>query len=202
MNMLIKAGLTSRIISDEQLVSEFANFIYNISIQIQEKYFFNVINIEKEITGQYDCLAALVDLARHEQFDTPYAKALIYSTSLSICTTIEKILRNIALLEIKNDRYVDINKATLGDLLSDAFDLKDVSKGLKYYLEFYLIKEVRFSGLDMERPGLNIRNNLMHGEDDAYESTDYGICLNLFYFLLSLLNDLALAMGEQDNEDI
>lgn len=54
----------------------------------------------------------------------------------------------------------------------------------------------------MDKPGLNIRNNIMRGQDDAYEQTNYGTCLILFYFLLSLLDDLLIAKVNNDNENI
>ena len=73
---------------------------------------------------------------------------------------------------------------------------------MKYHLEFYLVREVNYHGDEMDKPGLNIRNNIMRGQDDAYEQTNYGTCLILFYFLLSLLDDLLIAKVNNDNENI
>lgn len=196
-NLWIRLRMINLIFNDENLFSDFANYMYNIPLQLQKEYFDNSIDIEKEITGVVDCLGAMMDLARQNQFETPYGKALVFGTSLSICTTIEKMLRNVALKEVKNDIYFDISKATLAYFFKTPFKLRDVSEGLKYHLEFYLIREVNYNGDVMDKPGLNIRNNIMHGQDDAYEQTDYRTCLILFYFLLSLLNDLLIANGEK-----
>ena len=126
----------------------------------------------------------MIDLSNQNQFETPYAKALVYGASLSICTTIEKIIRNTALKEVKNDRYLNTDKAALAEFFKGPFKLNDISEGLKYHLEFYLIKEASFKGNDFDKPGLNIRNNLMHGQDDAYDNINYGVCVILFYFLV------------------
>ena len=112
----------------------------------------------------------------------------------TICTTIEKILRNTAFKETCSDIYVDVDKIALAAFFKDPFKLKDVSDGLKYYLEFYLIKQIDFTGTEMDRPGLNLRNKLMHGQDEMYERTNYGTCLILFYLLLALLDDLFLSL--------
>lgn len=201
-NMWIRERVINDIFRDEKLCPEFVNFVYNICLEVQEKYFDNVINVEREISGVVDVFTEIINLSNQNQFDTPYARALVYSTSLSICTTIEKIIRNVALKEVKNDRYLNSDKAKLSDFFKGGYKLKDISEGLKYHLEFYLIKESKFSGNDLDKPGLNIRNNLMHGQDDAYDNTDYGICVALFYFLVSLLDDLVLSLdtnGEQEN---
>lgn len=201
-NLWIRTNIVNLILGDEMLLGEFANYIYNVSLQIQDHYFDNTINIENEITGQVDCLAAIMELSKQNQSDTPYVKAITHNVSMSFCATIEKILRNVALKEVKHERYFDTSKATLADFFNKQFKLDDISNGLKYYLEFYLIKEVNHGFSNMDKPGLNIRNNLMHGEDNSYESTDYGVCLNLFYFLISLLGDLFITLPKNEDENL
>ena len=105
-------------------------------------------------------------------------------------------MRNIVFKETQNDKYVDSDKTALASIFKKPLKLRGVSDGLKYYFEFYLIKQVDFDGGEMDRPGLNIRNKLMHGQDEMYERTDYGTCLTLFYLLLSLLNGLLLSLGD------
>lgn len=202
LNLWIRMRIINMLFNDKDLVGDFINYMYNVALQVQEKYFSNLINIEKEITGEVDCFLAMMDLARQKQFDSPYAKALVYNNSLALCSTIEKILRNIALKEVKDKKYFDTSKATLAEFFRTPFQLKDISEGLKYHLEFYLIKEVNFHGYEIDRPGLNIRNNIMHGQDDAYEKTDYGTCLTLFYYLVSLMDDLLIAMEHIEDENL
>ncbi len=192
-NLNIRNSIIAYILNDEQLSKEFVDYIYNVSIAVQEKYFDNLINIENEITGELDSFLAIVDLARNDQFESALGKWTIYGASLSICTTIEKILRNVALKEVRNKEYLDISKATLSNLLGSSFELKDLSKGLRYHLEFYMIKELTADIKQFEKPGLNIRNNLMHGQDDVYAITNYETSLTLLYFLVSLINDLIVS---------
>lgn len=191
-NSWIRCKLINSIFHDKNLYLQFANYVYNICLQIQERYFNDSINIENEITGIVDSFAVIIELSNTKQYDTPYGKALTFGVSLSICSTIEKIIRNVALLE-QTDFYFDADRITLADLLSDRFKLENISNGLKYHLEFYLLKEINFNGLDSDRPGLNLRNKMMHGQDDIYENIDYGTCVLLFYYLLSLLNDLVIS---------
>lgn len=198
----IRSRIINLIFNNDKLASDFANYMCNISLQLQKEYFDNSIDIKKEITGVVDCFGTIINLIRQNQFETPFGRALVFGTSLSICTTIEKILRNVGLKEVKDDIYFNTAKATLADFFRPPFKLADISKGLKYHLEFYLIREVDYRGDDMSKPGLNIRNNIMHGQDDAYEQTNYDTCLILFYFLLSLLDDLLISAEGNNHEDL
>ena len=189
----VNSQLLCLVFNDPGLCSDFVNYVYNLSLAVQERYFGSRIDVEKEVSGVADSFVTMIDLDRNGQFESGIAKALLFGTCLTICSTIEKILRNVVLKEIKNDEYLDAGKTSLSEILQ-RYRLKDVSKGLKYYLEFYLIKEVSTEGNGIDRPGRNLRNNLMHGHDDAYEKTDYGTCLMLFYLLLSLLGDLFLTI--------
>lgn len=197
-DLSIRIKIIAYLLQEEKFTTEFANYIYNISLTVQKEYFKNQINIEKEITGEIDVILSMIDLDREKQFNSPLGKTMMYGNSLAICTTIEKILRNVALKEVETTEYLDFSKTTLSDLLGETFKLKDVSAGLKYHLEFYLIREITNKIKVFERPGLNIRNNLMHGEDDAYETTDYGTCITLLYFVISLLDDLLLTLKFKD----
>ena len=176
----------------DELKNEFADYLYNVCLLVQEDVFQSVINISNEVSCIFDSIAVMIELTRKNEFDSPFGKALVYGTSLSICSTIEKILRNIYFEEIKGDVYRDLEKVSLSSMFKENKYLSKLSEGLLYYLEFYLVKEVSYTGHSLERPGLNIRNKLMHGQNDAYENTYYGNCLHLFYMLISLINDLLL----------
>lgn len=195
MNFWLKERMVNLIISDENLVCEFANYIYNISIILQEKYFNSIINIEKETSGIVDALVNLIELSKNDSFDSSYATCLMVGTGHIICSVVEKILRNVAYKECRDESYFD-DEITLHNILKN-YTLKDISKGLKYHLEFYLIKQIDFDGIWTERPGLNIRNNLMHGNDETYGNFHYGTLLDLFYLMISLLDDLFVSiMGD------
>ena len=193
-SLWIRTRLINLIMQDDQLTREFRYYLHLVTPKLSQSYFSNIIDIENETIGEFDCLLMMQELAKKSQFEAPFGKALVYSTSLAICTTIEKILRNVALKQVKNDTFFDSSKVTLVRLLAILSKNTDLSEGLKYYLEFYLVREIAFKGLDLEKPGLNIRNDLMHGQDDAFETTNYEICLILFYFLTSLINDLAVGI--------
>lgn len=190
LNFWLRNRLINLIMIDESLSKEYANYIYNISLLVEKEYFDNFINIERETTGLFDVFLNLINLAKQEQFETPYAKSIMYGSCLHICSIIEKILRNVAYKELKDQIYFDQNKVSLASLFKVPVCLNDISDGLKYHLEFYLIKEANFIGLDDDRPGLNIRNKLMHDENEVFEETKYETFLTLIYLLSSLLGDL------------
>lgn len=105
---------------------------------------------------------------------------------------IEKILRNVLIKEVGNSLFIDSDLITLAQILDSNHELKDISKGLRYYLEYYLSYELNPSIPKEKKPGKNIRNIQMHNRNDKYEKTNYNDVIILFYFSLSILGDLLI----------
>ena len=98
-DLWVRALLVNAVLNDASLMQEFANYVYNVSVQIGEIYFSNLINIEKETTGIVDSIVNLINLAKNNQFDTPYGKSVTVGITYQICACIEKILRKVAYKE-------------------------------------------------------------------------------------------------------
>lgn len=182
---------------DENLSVEFSKYIQLACNQVEKLYFNNEINLSSEIFGSFEILENIITLYKNKQDKDPLTKALENGCTLNLCATIEKIIRNILIKEVDNTLYIDPDAITLVQILNPSNKLSDVSKGLRYYLEFYLATEIDFKGLKQERPGKNIRNVQMHNRNDKYENTNYQISFTLFFFLMSLLDDL-LAVTASD----
>lgn len=177
------------IFSDKKECQEFEKYVSFLSNSVQQEYFEDSINIVDEICGIFKSIECIVDLKMRHDEDVPFIKALVNGCVLNECGLIEKMLRNIAFNEMKDEEYFNEDSETLGSLLEN-HELKALSKGLKYYLRFYLSKENDNSIRKDERPGKDIRNVQMHNRGDKYQRTRSNLCFILFYFILSILGDL------------
>lgn len=190
LNLIFHSQILFSIFMDPELSKQFANYIYALSITIQKEYFKETINIIDELCGIFEMIQNAIELQKSDQEESVLCKALINGCVLNECGYIEKILRNIVFQEVKEAAFFDQDSNTLGTLLKH-HKYKILSKGLLYYLEFYLLKEINSNKLmPDERPGNNIRNVQMHNHDKKYESTKIQLCLELLYLVLSILVDL------------
>lgn len=195
-----KANKVFLIVSDKQLMPEFANFLSIMCNEIDKEYFNDEINIKDEIFGSFEIIRNIIAL---EKEDNKFLlKALENGCAMNLCGTIEKILRKICINNMNNEVYVDVRNMTLLTILNQKNALSDLSQGLLYYLEFYLITELNNEMLKCDRPGQNIRNKQMHNYDDKYDNTDRNLDLKLFVFILSILGDLfkAICINNSKNE--
>lgn len=188
-NMWVNCNILFLIFNDEELFNDFANYLFNLSNQVEEEFFRGTIEIEEEMSGIFELIANMLILIKNSQNDTPLYKALTNGCVLNECGLIEKILRNIALLDDKEVSYFDPDSNTIGTLFKNHKFTK-LSDGLVYYLEFYLSRENNEKLNKDERPGKDIRNVQMHNHDEKYKHTDLNLCLELLFLLLSLLGDL------------
>ena len=188
--MWVQQRLLNLIMCDENLYKEFGNFVLTSVKQVENKFFDNRIHLSDEIMGSYEVLLNIIGLAKNNDMDSPLYKALINGCVMNLCGTIEKIIRNVILEEVKDILYFDEDSNTLNSLLN--YDIQSISCGLKYHLEFFLCKENNNNIPKAKRPGKNIRNIQMHNHNLKYESTNWSDCCNLFYFVLSIVNDLVM----------
>lgn len=186
--MWIINNLLSFCISDSKTSIDLYLFLDLITKSIQNCYFKNMIDITIEVCGSLDLLKNVYDMY-YDSNKKCIVSALLNACCVNLCGTIEKILRNVALLEIKENKYFNASNYTLVPLLS--LDYKVLSKGLIYYLEFFLSKENNPKiAIKEERPGKDLRNIHMHNHDYKYGKTSIEDCLTIFNLLLSLLGDI------------
>lgn len=188
--MWVQQRLLNLIMCDEDLYKEFGNFVLTSVKHVENNFFGNRINLSEEIMGSYEVILNIIGLAKNKDMASPLYKALINGCVMNLCGTIEKIIRNATLEEFKDIMYFDEDSNTLNTLLG--YDIKSISGGLKYFLEFYLCKEINNNIPKAKRPGKNIRNIQMHNHNLKYESTNWADCCNLFYFVVSIVNDLVM----------
>lgn len=188
--MWVQQRLLNLIMCDEDLYKEFGNFVLTSVKHVENNFFGNRINLSEEIMGSYEVILNIIGLAKNKDMASPLYKALINGCVMNLCGTIEKIIRNATLEEFKDIMYFDEDSNTLNNLLG--YDIKSISGGLKYFLEFYLCKEINNNIPKAKRPGKNIRNIQMHNHNLKYESTNWADCCNLFYFVVSIVNDLVM----------
>ena len=198
MNLWVNCNIISCIFNDEELCSDFANYVYNLSNEVEVKFFRGAIEIKEEMAGTFELIAHIIGLIKNSQTEAPLYKALTNGCVLNECGLFEKILRNIALFDDKDVCFFDPDSNTIGSLFKNHKFTK-LSKGLNYYLEFYLSRETNERINKDERPGKDIRNIQMHNHDEKYKRTDINLCLELFYLALSLLGDLLV--NEKGVED-
>ena len=180
------------ILSDKKLALDFSLYLVNISNAVEQNYFNNDVKIVSEYLGIYEIINNILSIYKNHSSDTPLIKALENGSCLILCGLIEKILRNVLIKEVGNSLFIDSDLITLAQILDSNHELKDISKGLRYYLEYYLSSELNPSIPKEKRPGKNIRNIQMHNRNDKYEKTNYNDVIILFYFSLSILGDLLI----------
>ncbi len=196
----IDADILNMIICHQKLSVDFSNYLLSICVHVQTNYFKERINIFEEIGGCYEVLNNLHMLQTKKQTKSLLYKALCNGCCVNLCGTIEKIIRNVVLVEESSKIYIDEKKLTLGQLLDSKFKLKSLSDGLKYYLNYFLLTDIEASAIKEQRPGKDIRNWQMHNANDKYDKTDFHLCLELFYLTISLVVDLVFVSLTPDDK--
>ena len=117
------------------------------------------------------------------------------------CALSEKILRILFIHLAKDEKYIPINKATLGELLSENNDYivnifgENHIKNLSFFLQ-------RTSPLNI---GLNIRNSLAHWSDISTEAMTPSLAGEMLWLFTDILNTVFLfclnESSERDEDD-
>lgn len=121
--------------------------------------------------------------------DNQVMQSLCYGTAMFICSFTEKLLRSIYISLKRNELYIPVNKATLGELFSSENDLFKAIFGeyqLKHLNYFFCTEKGK------ENLGYNFRNRLAHWNDISNASLTRKLVSNLFYLLLAIINSLYL----------
>lgn len=195
--LALKTIILYSIFSDDKLFSSFGRYLIITCSSVEEKYFNNEIKLFDEYIGAFEVLKNIVNMDKNKKGREILIKALENGCCVNLCGTIEKVLRNVLIKEIKDFSYFDPDLITINQILKSSNKLADISTGCRYYLEFYLSVESDFNGLKEKRPGKSIRNEQMHNKDGKYEKTNLQLALLLFYLAFSLLVDLFLEANDE-----
>lgn len=144
------------IILDPELSPDFADYVYNLSKEVEEKFFRNAIELSDETLGIFEMVYNAIDLSKDKQENAYFYKAFVNGCVMNECGLLEKLLRNVAYFDQKDEGYYNPDKNTIGTLMQ--YKYQNISPGLMYYLEYYLSTEANGNLNKEERPGLNIRN--------------------------------------------
>lgn len=110
--------------------------------------------------------------------------SLCYGAAMFICALSEKLLRLFYMSLIKDSLYVPINKATLGDLLSESND--DILNVFGFHhikgLSFFLMQTPQ------KNVGYNIRNNLAHWSNISTDLLSPTFVAQLLWLFTDILN--------------
>ena len=78
-NLCLNCNLLLIIFKDESLLFDFGNYLYNLSIQVEEKIFSNLIDLKYEILGIYEVLINLLAFAKEGQSDSYLFKSMWFN---------------------------------------------------------------------------------------------------------------------------
>ena len=110
---------------------------------------------------------------------------LCYSLITYTCTFIEKLLREIYIVECKDELYIDPNSLTLGDLLSEQ------NKKMHEILGYDQVRCLRyFLHVDKNEVGENLRNRFAHFSDITPKDFQPKTALKIIWLLLGIMNSL------------
>ncbi len=130
--------------------------------------------------------------------DEETIQVLCYSASMYICSLSEKLLRVFYKYLEKDVRYIPVEKATLGDLLTiNNEPLKKVfgEKHIKI-LAYYLLKD------KPNDVGHNLRNSLAHWSGLSKNNMNVSLVEHLLYIYTDILNTIFLYfLKENDAEE-
>ena len=112
---------------------------------------------------------------------------LCYSLITYTCTFIEKLLREIYIVECKDELYIDPNSLTLGDLLSEQ------NKKMHEILGYDQVRCLRyFLHVDKNEVGENLRNRFAHFSDITPKDFQPKTALKIIWLLLGIMNSLEI----------
>ena len=199
LSLILNFDLYLNIFANESLRSEFLEYLVSIIVNVEKHFFRNLIYVQNEVIGSLDLILNIIDLEKSKNTDDPVYKALINGCVMNECGLIEKLIRNILILEIKDKIYLDSYVLSMGRFFAEKKNIP-LSDGLMYYLEFYMSTEQNNEIAKLKRPGKDIRNIQMHNQNEKYDKSDLFLCVKLFYFVLSIISDLFVLVIREDTD--
>lgn len=165
--------------------SETANDFYSLLLS-SIKFISGEMHAECEkLECDAELLITMVQLAvGNDNSDEKAAHSLCYGASMFICAFTEKLLRLFYMGIVKDNLYVPINKATLGELLKENNTEMIKIFGLDHIknLSFFLMQT------SPDNVGHNIRNNLAHWANISADSLTLPYVARLLWLFTDILN--------------
>ena len=177
----IGTGTMLGILRSQDTLIDYLSFLASaISLVIKQ------LNAEGEHLQQdISMLSAMLQLVVNNPNISNDAKyGMCYSASMYMCALSEKILRILYLHLAKNEKYIPINKATMGELLvtSNTYMVDVFGEDHIKNLSFFLQKTTQMN------VGQNIRNSLAHWANISTESMKPDFLAKMLWIFTDIIN--------------
>lgn len=179
----IGTGTLVGIFRKEDMLADYLNLVVSAISLIVEH-----LNVEGEqLLQDFGMFSALVQIvASSFDINNDTVRGICYGTSMYTCALSEKLLRILYLHLAKNDRYIPINKATIGELLvsSNNYMVDVFGENHIKNLSFFLHRTVP------SNVGQNIRNSLAHWANVSTESMTPIFVAKMVWIFTDILNTI------------
>ena len=177
----VGTGTLIGILRNQETLIDYLNLLASAVYLIAEQ-----LNVEGEQLQQdVGMLSALVQLvANNLEINNDATHGMCYGASMYTCALSEKILRILYLHLAKDDRYIPINKATIGELLvmSNSHIVGIFGENHVKNLSFFLQKTAS------SNVGQNIRNALAHWSNVSPEAMTPFFVAKMLWVFTDILN--------------
>ena len=193
----IGTGTLIEILKNEDTLIDYLNLVAAAITIIVEQ-----LNVEGEhLSDDIEMFSGLVQLVSENlDDDNDVKRGICFGTSMYTCALSEKILRILFIHLAKDEKYIPINKATLGELLSvnNNYVVGIFGENHVKNLSFF------FHRAPPSNIGHNIRNSLAHWANispEAMNPTLVGEMLWLFTNILNTVFWFCLNESSESDED-
>ena len=167
-------------VSDQETLSDYTSVTLSATKYIAEQI--------GEDTLFDDCqfLFDNINILASNLEDDNVVRVLCYSSSMFICSLIEKFLRLFYKYNLKDICYVPVEKATLGQLLTENNQqiVKVFGKEHVRNLAYFLVN------VQPNDVGCNLRNSLAHWHDLDKDKMTVSLVARLLYLFTDILNTI------------
>lgn len=173
-------GTLLGIIRDKDTLHEYLNLVVSAINIISERLEIK----DNQLLQDFEMFSALVQLtANNMNLNNSVLNGICYGASMYICAFSEKLLRAVYMELVKDEKYVPINKATLGELLTvnNKYMVQLFGENHIKNLSFFLQKSP--SGI-----GENIRNSLAHWSNIGVQSMSPAFVAMMLWIFTDILN--------------
>lgn len=127
-------------------------------------------------------------IAVNKDADAVPLSAICYGASMYLCAFSETLLRRLYIYLARNEQYIPVNRATLGDMLAesnshivDVFERNHVMN-----LAFFFLRDQR------SNIGENIRNSLAHWDNVSPSAINPALVTKILWLFTDILNTIFL----------
>lgn len=139
----------------------------------------------EQLQHDFEMLSALLQIvANNLGINNDVLHGMCYGTSMFICALSEKLLRILYMHLAKDEKYIPINKATLGELLvvSNSYILDVFGENHIKNLSFFLQRNT------LSNVGHNIRNSLAHWSNISVSAMTPFFVAQMLWVFTDILN--------------